>query len=161
MKKFFFAFALMLVSFTPYTHAQVRVSINIGSQPLWGPVGYQTADYYYLPDIETYYYVPQRQFIYLSNGRWVFATSLPERYRGYDLYNGYKVVINEPRPYLHFKEDKIKYVKYKNIHSQPVIVRSEDPRYFVIEGHPKNPHGIPPGQAKKMESHGKGKGNKK
>lgn len=57
-------------------------------------------DYYYLPDIQAYYYVPQRQFIYQEGGRWVFAASLPDRCRSYDLYRGYKVVVNEPRPYL-------------------------------------------------------------
>jgi hypothetical protein len=46
--------------------AQVRVNINIGSQPVWGPVGYDHVDYYYLPDIETYYYVPTRQFVYFN-----------------------------------------------------------------------------------------------
>ena len=46
--------------------AQVRINVNIGAQPLWGPIGYQHVDYYYLPDIESYYYVPTRQFIYLS-----------------------------------------------------------------------------------------------
>src|SRR5215510_5895430 len=81
--------------------AQVSVNVNIGSQPVWGPVGYDYVDYYYLPDINTYYYVPARQFIYLSNGRWIFSTSLPSRYRNYDLYRGYKVVINQQRPYLY------------------------------------------------------------
>ncbi|HQS04855.1 MAG TPA: hypothetical protein PLT16_04385, partial [Daejeonella sp.] len=74
--------------------AQVRVNINLGAQPEWGPTGYNHVDYYYLPDIETYYYVPKRQFIYLENGRWLFMSALPSRYRGYDLNNGYKVVIN-------------------------------------------------------------------
>src|SRR5215467_13479001 len=86
---------------TKIANAQVKVgvNINIGSQPEWGPVGYDYVDYYYMPDIDAYYYVPSRQFIYTSNGRWVFATSLPVAYHRYDLYSGYKVVINEPKPY--------------------------------------------------------------
>lgn len=94
------------------SRAQVSVNINIGSQPLWGPVGYDVVQYYYLPDVEAYYYVPKRQFIYLSGGNWVFAASLPARYRNYDLYSGYKVVINEPRPYLHYRTHKVRYAKY-------------------------------------------------
>ena len=88
---------------------KVGVNINIGSQPVWGPVGYDYVDYYYLPDIDAYYYVPGRQFIYLSNGRWIFAASLPVAYRHYNLYSGYKVVINEPRPYLHANVFRTRY----------------------------------------------------
>ena len=93
------------------SHAQVRVglNINIGDQPSWRPSGYNYAEYYYMPDIETYYYVPQRQFIYLSNGRWVFSALLPAQYRNYDLYNGYKVVINRPNAYRYFEEDRYRY----------------------------------------------------
>lgn len=38
--------------------AQVSLNINIGSQPVWGPTGYDHVDYYYFPDIDAYYYVP-------------------------------------------------------------------------------------------------------
>jgi len=118
--------------------AQVSVNINIGAQPVWGPVGYNYVEYYYMPDIEAYYYVPSRQFIYLTNGRWIFATSLPYRYRGYNIYSGYKVVINEPRPYLHFTTHKVKYAKYKGNNGRQVIIKnSNEPKYYVVKGHPK------------------------
>ena len=97
-----------------HASAQVSISVNIGSQPMWGPVGYERADYYYLPDVEAYYYVPRKQFIYLNGGRWVFAANLPGRYRGYDLYSGYKVVINQPRPYDHFYDHRSRYARYRN-----------------------------------------------
>ncbi len=80
--------------------AQVSLQINIGSQPNWGPRGYDHVDYYYLPEVESYYYVPTRQFVYLERNRWVHRKSLPSRYRNYDLYGGRKIVINQPRPYL-------------------------------------------------------------
>ena len=76
--------------------AQVSVNINIGAQPVWGPVGYDYVEYYYMPDIEVYYYVPTRRYVYLSNGNWIFAAALPSRYSYYNIYTGYKVVINEP-----------------------------------------------------------------
>src|SRR5213595_2518144 len=81
---------------TQSSSAQIRVgvNINIGDQPRWRAPGYDYVEYYYLPDIETYYYVPRHQFIYLSGNRWVFSASLPPRYRDYDLYSGYKVVVN-------------------------------------------------------------------
>lgn len=110
--------------------AQVSVSVNIGTQPQWGPVGYDRADYYYLPDVEAYYYIPRRQFIYLDAGRWIFATNLPGRYRGYDLYGGYKVVINEPRPYDHFYDHRDRYARYRGWRGRQDCIRDHHrPRY--------------------------------
>lgn len=134
------------------SNAQVRVNVNvnIGSQPVWGPVGYDYVDYYYLPDIDAYYYVPSHQFIYLNGPRWVWASSLPARYHGYDLYHGYKVVINEPRPYLHHDTYKVKYAGYRNRHDQVVIRDSRESKYYVNKGHPNH------GKWKKEKSKGRG-----
>ena len=46
--------------------AQLRISIraNIGSQPVWGPSGYDRAEYYYLPGIDVFYNVSRRQNVY-------------------------------------------------------------------------------------------------
>jgi hypothetical protein len=147
--------------------AQVRlnVNVNIGSQPTWGPVGYDHVDYYYMPDIETYYYVPNRQFVYLSNGNWVFSPSLPPAYRNYDLYSGYKVVVNEPRAYLNFGQHKVKYNQYRGNSGQQLIKYSNEPKYYVIKGHPKYKgnngnngyHGN--GNNGNQGGNGKGKGN--
>lgn len=126
--------------------AQISLNINIGSQPLWGPVGYDHVDYYYLPDVESYYSVPKQQFIYQERGKWIFSRSLPARYRSYDLYNGYKVVVNSNEPYRNFNRDRVQYSRYKNVRTQQVIRNSNDKRYYVVKGHP---HGMPPGQAKK------------
>ncbi|MBG6235771.1 hypothetical protein IWX76_002352 [Pedobacter sp. CAN_A7] len=92
--------------------AQVSVNINIGSQPDWGPRGYNHVDYYYLPEVESYYYVPTRKFIYLSGGNWRHSNNLPSRYRGYNLHNGRKVVINSHRPYLQHNNYKKRYASH-------------------------------------------------
>jgi hypothetical protein len=89
--------------------AQVNVNVNIGSQPSWGPSGYDHVDYYYLPEVESYYYVPSRTFIYLNGNRWVKTKRLPARYQGYDLHRGRKVVINAPRPYLRHNNYRSQY----------------------------------------------------
>ncbi|QNK64605.1 hypothetical protein H7F33_09050 [Pedobacter sp. PAMC26386] len=159
MKKLFVVSLLTAIGFVPYyAAAQISVNINIGSQPLWGPVGYDHVDNYYLPDIESYYNVPKKQFSYREGNRWIFASSLPSRYSGYDLYNGYKVVVNSNDPYRNFDSDRVRYAKYKKVRTQKVIKYSDDPRYYVVKGHP---HGMPPGQAKKYYSkenrHGKWK----
>ncbi|QNA46026.1 hypothetical protein [Lacibacter sediminis] len=104
---------LLIGGFMFAQKADAQININLGLQPAWGPAGYQHVDYYYLPDIETYYYVPSKQFIYLNNGKWIYSAGLPSRYRTYNLYNGYKVVVNEPKPYLRHAAYKVKYAKYK------------------------------------------------
>jgi hypothetical protein len=70
--------------------------------------------YYYLPDVEAYYDVQSRMFIYYGGGVWVHRASLPSRYRGYDLFGGYKVVMtgyHGSTPYKDFKQHKMKYSK--------------------------------------------------
>lgn len=99
--------------------AQVNVSININSQPDWGPRGYDYVEYYYLPDIEAYYYVPRRQFVYISGGNWIFSAHLPPAYRNYDLYSGYKVVVNQPRAYRYYKSHRVKYSKHGGHYGKP------------------------------------------
>lgn len=108
-----------------YARAQVQVSVNVnvGVQPQWGPTGYDRVDYYYLPAIETYYNVPQHQFIYFEGGRWIFAASLPARCSNYDLYGGYKVVINEPRPWLHHDMYRTRYIQYRECQNRQPVLR--------------------------------------
>jgi len=130
-------FAFVFTAKNSQSQISIGLNVNIGSQPVWGPVGYDYVDYYYMPDIDVYYYVPRHQFIYLSGGRWIFATSLPIRYRSYDLYSGYKVVVNEPRPYLHANIYRTRYAPYRGRHDQVIIRNSNEPKYFVVKGHPK------------------------
>ena len=112
---------ILFVSLLSSAQVRLNVNVNIGAQPRWGPVGYNYVEYYYLPDIETYYYVPTRQFIYLSGDNWVFSYSLPRAYRNYDLYSGYKIVINQPRAYQHFYSHRSSYGKYKSRRGQAVL----------------------------------------
>ena len=123
MKKLIAFFAIILITVVYTAQAQVRVSVgvNIGSQPEWGPYGYNRANYYYMPDMDVFYDVPRRQFIYLQGGNWVFAASLPPRYRDYDLYSCYKVVVNEPRPYMHYDVYRTRYAGYRGRRDQVVI----------------------------------------
>lgn len=110
MKKFILLAALGIAAATYQpARAQLNVSINIGSQPQWGPRGYNYVDYYYLPEVQSYYHVPTRKFIYLDRNKWVHRKSLPKMYRNYDLYQGRKIVINQPRPYLQHQQYQANY----------------------------------------------------
>lgn len=139
MKKLFLFASILMVSLFGINNAQAQVSlnINIGSQPVWGPTGYDHVDYYYLPAINAYYYVPTGQYIYLNGSRWVWVRNLPAQYNNFDLFGAYKVVINKPRPYLHNDIYLNKYSGYKNYIGRQTIIRdSRDTKYFVVKGHP-------------------------
>ncbi len=136
MKKLIILFALCaMVLLCKTTDAQIRFSVNLSTQPVWGPTGYDNVQYYYLPDIEVYYNVPQRRFVYLENNRWRTSAYLPSRYRNYDLYNTRKIVINEPRPYMNHKVYQARYASW-NEHQQS-IRDSRDSRYFANKNHPE------------------------
>ncbi|MDB4925914.1 hypothetical protein [Mucilaginibacter sp.] len=130
MKKLIFITVLLLSSFSPkFADAQISIRVNIGSQPDWGPVGYDYADYYYIPDIDTYYSVPAHQYIYYQNNSWVRTTYLPARYRNYDLYRGYKVVINDRDPWLRNNSYRTRYANYRGRTGQVIIRDSKDEKY--------------------------------
>ena len=139
--KHFIVAAFLLAGTLYQADAQVKVSlnVNIGSQPAWGPTGYDHADFYYLPDQDCYYDVNGQQFYYQDNGRWVNGRQLPPRYGNVDLYKSYKVVINEPRPYLREDVYKKKYARYKGYRQkQPVIRDSKQEKYWASKDHPRH-----------------------
>lgn len=140
MKKTILLSALFLSGFVFQTAtAQVTgdFRINIGTQPGWGPVGYDRVEYYYMPDIDVFYNVPRQQYVYQQRGRWRFSASLPLQYSSYDIYSGYKVVINDPNPYRNAEMYRTRYAGYKGNHSQEVIRNSRDSRYFGNKNHPE------------------------
>jgi len=141
MKKLMVMTALLLSGLVfQSASAQLRVSlnVNIGSQPVWGPVGYSHVEYYYMPDIDVYYYVPRQQYVYMDRGSWIFSASLPYRYNYYNIYSGYKVVINEPTPYRNAQVYRTRYASYKGNRSQKTIRDSRDSRYYQIKEHPEH-----------------------
>jgi hypothetical protein len=105
--------ALTLTMQQATAQLKLNVNVNLGSQPEWGPAGHDYVEYYYLPDIKTYYYVPGGQFVYLNNKQWIFSNDLPARYNSYNLYTGYKVVINESKPYLRDSVYQSRFARYK------------------------------------------------
>ncbi len=137
MKKQIWLIALLLACTGINSRAQVSVNINIGLQPIWGPVGYDYVEYYYIPDIDVYYDVRQQQYVYFDNNVWIIRRSLPPRYSSYNLYSGYKVVINDPKPWTRHEQYRTQYVQYRGRGGQGVIRDSRDTRYYA---NPKHPH---------------------
>lgn len=143
MKKVMLCVVIFLgaASFTSAS-AQIKAnpSSNNSSQPSWGPRGYDYVEYYYLPDIEVYYHVPSHQFIYRLGKNWVSSSSLPSEHSNYDLYSGYKVVINEEKAYLNFEQHKVKYARLKGTHGKPLLFRkNNEPRQgYMLDYRPRH-----------------------
>lgn len=156
------AFAILF--FMSALQAQVSVKVKVGVPPPWGPVGYNEVHYYYLPDVEAYYDVPSSMFIYNEGGVWVHRTYLPSRYKNYDLYGGYKVVMKDYHghtPYTEFKEHKMRYGR--GYHGEPQRTIGERPgkgHYDYKDGdHNKNKENSSGHGNDKKEDHGHDNGN--
>lgn len=137
--------------------AQVSVNVNIGTPPAWGPVGYSNVKYYYLPDVQAYYDIPAGQFIYVKNGKWFRSRNLPGNYKNYNLYNGYKVVLNDYRgsyPYYNYTTHKTKY--YKGYKGNPQKTIGKKPNYKGTVGNANYSNG---NSGNKQGNSNKGSGN--
>jgi len=140
--------AIFLMTGTQQTKAQVSVSVNIGTPPAWGVYGCDDTRYYFIPDIDIYYDVWYGYYWYLDNGAWVYTTILPHRYRYYDFYNGYKVVLGYRgnTPYRYYHDHCNRYYSYRNYHGPRQITyydrggysgRSYAPsRNYMYDGRP-------------------------
>ncbi|WP_419700140.1 hypothetical protein [Mucilaginibacter sp. NFX135] len=130
MKKIILTAAILLSCLSvKIASAQISLSINIGNQPEWGPTGYDHADYYYLPDVDSYYDINAHQYVYLNNNVWVHGAALPPRFGNYDVYHSYKVVVNQPTPWVHNDVIRRKYVSYRGRRDQTIIRDSKEVKY--------------------------------
>ena len=97
--------------------------------------------------------MPNHQYVYLNDNSWVRSRALPARYSTYNIYNGYKVVVNEPKPWTRADVIRTRYVKYKGRHDQVIIRNSKDIKY---KEHWRGNNGRGPG---KRPGSGKGHGH--
>jgi len=125
MKKKILPIVLVLsVLLISTTDAQVRVNlnVNIGERPAWGLPGNYTGEFYYFPEIDVYYHIPLRRFVYLDHDRWIYVHELPRAYRGFDLYHGHKIVINDPNPFARSHYYRERYGRQYMTYRPPVII---------------------------------------
>jgi hypothetical protein len=111
---------------------------NIDDQPAWGPTGYDRAEYYYIPDINSYYSVSEHQYIFWGGAEWKHAASLPSSYGNYDPYRSYKVVLNENTPFENNANHRAQYASFKGSRVQPMIRDSRESKYFANKDHPQH-----------------------
>lgn len=105
---------LLAMAFNTQAQVATKVDRTYGvKQPVWAPKAPVQTKYYYLPDIQTYYDVPAQRYIYQKDGNWVRTSTLPTRYKGYNLYKGQTVYLTDYKgktPYTYYSKHKVKYV---------------------------------------------------
>jgi hypothetical protein len=138
----------------------VKVDRQYGGTPVWAPkTAPTTVKYYYLPDIQTYYNVPDRQYVYMKDGKWVKTTTFPSAYKGYDLRTSRPVYLTDYKgntPYVLFPEHKAKYI------GRPWKPNGKD--NGLHKGQYKNKKGVVVAKGKgngNSQGHGNGKGKGK
>ncbi|MFH0736257.1 MAG: hypothetical protein V1773_15735 [bacterium] len=156
MRHFLVSILFLFCSSTLSAQLSVSLNINLGSQPVWGPTGYDYVEYYYLPDVDSYYNVPQQRYYCYEGGSWISRSSLPSRYNYYNIYNSYKVVVNEKEPWKHHKTYRDKYLSYKGRHNQQMIRDCRDEKYFVNKSHPEHNNWLKKHNNSKMQKMNKG-----
>ncbi len=113
-----FSVSLLVTLFsctTPYMVRQNPEMVNI-TPPQWAPDydNFNPVNYYYLPDIECYYDLRNREFVYMQDGNWRFSASLPSIYASFDLNNCFVVKLNisVQEPWRHFQYYVAHYPRY-------------------------------------------------
>lgn len=100
--------------------AQIRVHLGIhfASRPVYVPERVVVAqpapdeysepsnydgdeDYYYLPEVDAYYSIPEQCYYYNDGGSWVSAAYLPGAYRNYDWRVARRFEVHAHRPFMH------------------------------------------------------------
>ncbi len=66
-------------------------------------------DYYYMPDVEAYYSVPQHRYYYNDGNSWVSAAYLPGRYHDFDWRTARHYEIHGDRPFMHHDMYRTRY----------------------------------------------------
>jgi hypothetical protein len=105
MKKFILPIIIAASSLISQTaSAQISVSVQFGTPAVrvYRPAPQPAVvydDFYYLPDVEAYYSVPEHCYYYMDGRRWVSAAYLPGRYHDYDWRYARRYQVRAVRPY--------------------------------------------------------------
>jgi hypothetical protein len=120
MKKLIITSAIALSGLI-YNTANAQIGIHLGFHFGPRPVVYEPArvvvaqsaeycepanyngdeDYYYLPEVDAYYSIPNQCYYYNDGGQWVSAAYLPGAYSNFDWRTARRFEVRAPRPFMH------------------------------------------------------------
>jgi len=116
MKKSVYVITLLVALVGNLTNAQENSTSNSLSV-FNSAVTNATVKYQYYPNLEAYFNTETSEFIYKENGVWKIAKEIPSGYRGYSLFNTYKVNITDyydDKPYERLAHHKKLFPYYSN-----------------------------------------------
>lgn len=116
MKKSVYVIALLVILVGNLTNAQENSEVNYAPEVNTAST-YRIAKYQYLPNLEAYYNKETSEYIFKNNGEWKVGKEIPSGYRGYSIYNGYRVDITDyfdDKPYEKLAYHKKQFPYYSN-----------------------------------------------
>lgn len=134
MKNLKILFSLLFLLGLSTANAQVSVNVNVGTPPVWAPATPAGVEYYYLPDVDSYYDIRTTEYVYVTNGRWIRSRSLPVAYRAYRPSPARTIVINDYHGRSPWVKHKVHVVKYKG----PKKIKGGHPGKGHGKGHGKH-----------------------
>lgn len=135
------ATGIILFAAAATSQAQVSINLNIGTpavvvRPAWVPQNHVNVDFYYIPEIQSYYDVSSGLYVYLDNGNWCRTRYVPVRYRNYNLNHARRIELrgyHGSRPYTYYNCHNERYSnnRYNNryVESRRYDNRRYDNRY--------------------------------
>ena len=114
---------LLVLSNAPAARAQVRVGVQLGA-PGWGPQVGPNMQYYYLPELNAYYDLYNRAYLFFDGYNWVSSYALPPAYAGLDPYQFHPVPLPYvgPQPWLYVQQYPQYVAPYRRYYRQPRVV---------------------------------------
>lgn len=107
------------------SQAQVSINVNLGSpvvvaQPTWVPQNHSNVDFYYIPDIQSYYDVNNSVYVYRNNGNWCRTRYVPVQYLNYNLNHAHRVALrgyHGNQPYAYYNNHTVRYNNNRDYNS--------------------------------------------
>lgn len=95
MKKIVITFALLFFLFTSSSNGQnsiINIPTSTGNSIL---KIVPTVKFFFYPNLDAYFNVETKLYLFKLNGAWILNSVMPTAFRGYSIYNNYKVEITD------------------------------------------------------------------
>lgn len=116
MKKSVYVIALFVLLVGNRTNAQENSNPNYDIE-VSAKSTYRIVKYQFFPNLEAYYNKETSEYIFKNNGEWKVGKEIPSGYRGYSLFNNYRVDITDyfdEKPYEQLAHHKKQFPYYSN-----------------------------------------------
>ena len=114
---------LLVLGSAPAAQAQMRVGVQLGA-PAWGPPVGRHMQYYYIPELDAYYDLYNRAYLFFDGYSWVSSYALPPAYAGLDPYQFHPVPLAYvgPQPWGFVRQYPQYVAPYRRYYRQPRVV---------------------------------------